>query len=100
MGYFQKIVSELGINNEDKIVIYDNSDVFSVNAIDSQFGVPALNIFSKDKIAEDTTNLANQDAMYLIFDDAMENTAYHNVMPCSDKTWNFSAASFPITRIS
>ena len=28
-SYFQKIVSELGINNEDKIVIYDNSDVFS-----------------------------------------------------------------------
>jgi len=28
-SYFQKMVSELGINNEDKIVIYDNSDVFS-----------------------------------------------------------------------
>ena len=28
-SYFQKIVSELGINNEDQIVIYDNSDVFS-----------------------------------------------------------------------
>ena len=27
--YFQKVVSDLGINNKDKIVIYDNSDVFS-----------------------------------------------------------------------
>ena len=27
--YFQKVVSDLGITNEDKIVIYDNSDVFS-----------------------------------------------------------------------
>ena len=27
--YFQKIVSNLGITNKDKIVIYDNSDVFS-----------------------------------------------------------------------
>ena len=28
-SYFQKIASNLGINNEDKIVFYDNSDVFS-----------------------------------------------------------------------
>ena len=28
-SYFQKIVSELGINNEDKIVIYDNSDLIT-----------------------------------------------------------------------
>jgi thiosulfate/3-mercaptopyruvate sulfurtransferase len=27
--YFQKVVSDLGIINKDKIVIYDNSDVFS-----------------------------------------------------------------------
>ena len=27
--YFQKVVSYLGITNKDKIVIYDNSDVFS-----------------------------------------------------------------------
>ena len=27
--YFQKVVSDLGITNKDKIVIYDNSDVFS-----------------------------------------------------------------------
>ena len=27
--YFQKLVSNLGITNKDKIVIYDNSDVFS-----------------------------------------------------------------------
>ena len=27
--YFQKVVSNLGITNKDKIVIYDNSDVFS-----------------------------------------------------------------------
>ena len=27
--YFQKVASDLGITNEDKIVIYDNSDIFS-----------------------------------------------------------------------
>ena len=27
--YFQKVVSDLGITNKDKILIYDNSDVFS-----------------------------------------------------------------------
>ena len=29
--YFEEIVSDLGINNEDKIIIYDNSDVFSAS---------------------------------------------------------------------
>ena len=28
-AYFQEVISDLGITNEDKIVIYDNSDVFS-----------------------------------------------------------------------
>ena len=41
-SYFKKIVSELGINNEDKIVIYDNSMYFQLADVGLVFFILAI----------------------------------------------------------